>query len=896
MFPKNIALGSGTLTLQLFRPAILLAAAILASCGGSDQTAVYSLGGTVSGLTGSGLVLADGDYTAAVSAGADSFSFGPIQAANAPYDVTVKTQPTGETCTVAMGTGTSGSANVGSVAVACVAAAPTTYTLGGTVSGLSASGLVLAYGSQTLAVSAGANNFSFGAVLTSGAAYTVTVQTQPASQTCTVAMGAGTTGSANVGNVVVTCAVSAHAVGGTVSGLSVSGLVLANGGDTVDVVANATSFVLPTLVANGSSYKVTVATQPSGEACAVSNATGTVSGAAVTTVAVTCTDQPFDLGGSISGLNSAGLVLANGTDTLNVASGATVFTMPTPVDFDSAYTVRVQTQPTGLTCSVSHGTGTMPASAVTSVTVACSPQSFALGGSISGLTSGGLQLTDGPDALTIASGATSFTFLSPVAFGSTYAVTVSAPAVGETCTVAGGTGTMPASAVSSVAVTCANNSYTVGGSITQLTTTGLVLANGSDTLAVAANATQFTMPSSVAFGGSYDITVQTQPAGQTCTVSNGSGTVGAGVVTSVTVSCSNNSYTVGGSLSYLTTTGLVLANGSDTLAVSANSTTFTMPTPVVYGGTYHVTVQTQPTGQTCTVTNGSGTVGAGDVTSIQVNCGSSRFTTAGAGTWTVPAGVTSIQVVATGGGGGGGGGSANGGIGGNGGAGAVVTATLTVTPGDTINYYVGGGGSGTTYTVFSGSGSGGGGGGGGGSTNVIDGTDASTQIIAGAGGGGGGAGNVGAPGGGGGSAGTGVNGGNGVAGTAAGTSYGGGAGGAGGQGVSGDTGGSGGAGANAKNATNPSAGGSGSGNSGGTNGVPSYSGGGGGGGGYGGGSGGANGAGDSADAGGGGGAGGGGSLAPAGASVALGTNGGSAGSGAHSGTNGGNGSVVINIL
>ena len=135
-------------------------------------------------------------------------------------------------------------------------------------------------------------------------------------------MGTGTTGSANVGNVVVTCAVAAHAVGGTVSGLNASGLVLANGSDTVDVVANATSFVLPTLVANGSSYKVTVATQPSGEACAVSNATGTVSGAAVTTVAVTCTDQPFNLGGSISGLTSTGLVLANGTDTLNVDDSA----------------------------------------------------------------------------------------------------------------------------------------------------------------------------------------------------------------------------------------------------------------------------------------------------------------------------------------------------------------------------------------------------------------------------------------------------------------------------------------------------------------------------------------------------------------------------------------------
>ena len=892
MFPNNLALGDAPVALRRFRSAILVAAAIVAGCHDSSRPAAYTLGGTVSGLTGSGLVLADGGYTVAVSAGAASFGFGPILASNGTYDVTVKTQPTAQTCTVVNGLGTASSAKVDTVAVTCVAATPSTYSLGGTVSGLTGSGLVLANGTQTLPVSAGAGNFSFGAVLTSGAAYAVTVQTQPASQTCTVAVGSGTTASANVGNVVVTCAASSHAVGGSVSGLNASGLVLANGSDTVSVVSSATSFVLPTLVANGSSYEVTVATQPTGEACAVSNATGTVAGAAVTNVAVTCTDQPFSLGGSISGLTTTGLVLANGGDTLNVASGATVFTLPTPVDYSSAYAVHVQAQPTGLTCSVSQGSGTMPASAVTSVAVACAPQSFPLGGSISGLTSGGLQLTDGTDTLTVPSGATSFSFPTAVAFGSAYAVTVLTQPAGDTCTVASGTGTMPASAVTSVAVTCSPITYTVGGTISQLTTTGLVLANGSDTLAVAANATQFTMPTSVAAGSTYNITVQTQPAGQTCSVSNGSGTVSA-VVTSVTVNCANNSYTVGGSVSYLTASGLVLANGSDTLAVSANATTFTMPTSVVYGATYNVTVQTQPTGQTCMVTNGSGTVSAANVTSIQVSCGTSSFNTPGAGTWTVPAGVTSIQVVATGGGGAGGGGSTNGGTAGNGGNGAVVTATLTVTPGDTINYFVGGGGTGTTYTNVSGSG--GGGGGGGGSTNVIDGSDTSTQIIAGAGGGGGGAGNVGAPGGGGGTAGTGINGGNGAAGTSAGGIYTPGAGGAGGQGSSGDTGGSGGAGASAKNASSTSAGGSGSGNSPGTGGDPSYSGGGGGGGGYGGGSGGANGNGDHLGAGGAGGGGGGGTLAPAGASVGLGSNGGGGGTGAHGGGNGGNGSVVITI-
>jgi hypothetical protein len=55
---------------------------------------------------------------------------------------------------------------------------------------------------------------------------------------------------------------------------------------------------------------------------------------AVMSVSITCTDQPFSLGGTISGLGGrSGLVLANGSDTLTVAANATSFVMPTQVSF-----------------------------------------------------------------------------------------------------------------------------------------------------------------------------------------------------------------------------------------------------------------------------------------------------------------------------------------------------------------------------------------------------------------------------------------------------------------------------------------------------------------------------------------------------------------------------------
>ena len=165
--------------------------------------------------------------------------------------------------------------------------------------------------------------------------------------------------------------------------------------------------------------------------------------------------------------------------------------------------------------------------------------------------------------------------------------------------------------------------YTIGGTISGLTATGLVLANGTDTVSPAANATTFVFSTAVASGASYSVTVSTQPTGETCTVTNGSGTVGSSNVTNVQVACAastTGTYTIGGTISGLTATGLVLANGTDTVSPAANATTFVFPTAVVSGASYSVTVSTQPSGETCTVTNGSGTVGSSNVTNVQVAC------------------------------------------------------------------------------------------------------------------------------------------------------------------------------------------------------------------------------------------------------------------------------------
>ena len=81
-------------------------------------------------------------------------------------------------------------------------------------------------------------------------------------------------------------------------------------------------------------------------------------------------------------------------------------------------------------------------------------------------------------------------------------------------------------------------------------------------------------------------------------------------------------YTVGGTLTGLQGTGLVLQdNGGKQLTLDSNGE-FTLSDRLSSKDSYAVTVVTQPTDptQTCSVRNGSGTIGKTNVTNVIVNC------------------------------------------------------------------------------------------------------------------------------------------------------------------------------------------------------------------------------------------------------------------------------------
>jgi NHL repeat len=418
------------------------------------------------------------------------------------------------------------------------------YTLGGSISGLgSASGLSLVNGTETLRIAANASTFVFASKLAQGTKYDIKVGTQPVGLTCNVVSnGQAEMGSSAVSNVAVACGTTTaatYALGGTVTGLgSATGLQLSNGGQSLGIAPNQSSFAFAEGLLPGVSYSVTVQSQPAGLTCSVAGGVGTMGAAAVNSVAVTCVGNSYPVGGSVTGLSAGGLVLSNGGQTVNVASGASSFMFPNPVAVGSAYNVTVQTQPATVTCSVSNGTGTVAAGPVNDVVVTCSSRSFTLGGSVTGLSAGGLVLSSGGQTVDVASGATSFMFPSGLASGTSYNVTVQAQPATLTCSVSNAAGIITTLPVGNVVVTCSPRSFTLGGTVTGLTAGGLLLFSGALGLDVPANASTFVFRTALASGSTYRVIVEVQPTGLICTVGNGSGTVAAANVTNVVVICS----------------------------------------------------------------------------------------------------------------------------------------------------------------------------------------------------------------------------------------------------------------------------------------------------------------------------------------------------------------------
>ena len=188
--------------------------------------------------------------------------------------------------------------------------------------------------------------------------------------------------------------------------------------------------------------------------------------------------------------------------------------------------------------------------------------SYTIGGVVIGLEYPGLVLSNTGEDLAIGpSGYTNVTdpsgkvigrtpnnvdyaFKNQADYGDTYNVSVKTQPLHQFCELGGGNADTAGrlSVINSV-ISCKLIDNPVSGTVTGLTSGELQLINGSSgeaIVVVPANAISFVLANEVTYGQTYGITVYKQPAGLTCTVSNGAGVMGDDPINNVSVDCRPN--------------------------------------------------------------------------------------------------------------------------------------------------------------------------------------------------------------------------------------------------------------------------------------------------------------------------------------------------------------------
>ncbi len=221
---------------------------------------------------------------------------------------------------------------------------PTARKLGGTVMGLQGE-LVLLNGSDAALIQAN-GAFVFAGTIADGANYSVSVGIEPTGQMCTIANATGQVSGQDVTDIFVSCISTTgtgYSVGGFVSGLGSTGVtLLLDNTESLTVTSNG-GFNFPAGVPDGSTYFVTIVSQPTDAQCAIQGAAGTIASANISSVLVKCASTKATLSSLVVSAGQLSPMFSPSVpsyqDQLGVASATLEITI-TPSDPNSTILVN----------------------------------------------------------------------------------------------------------------------------------------------------------------------------------------------------------------------------------------------------------------------------------------------------------------------------------------------------------------------------------------------------------------------------------------------------------------------------------------------------------------------------------------------------------------------------
>lgn len=362
----------------------------------------------------------------------------------------------------------------------------------------------------------------------------------------------------------ITKTADVYTVGGTVYGLTATGLILSlDNGNQLPINADG-PYVFNDSFDTGDSYFVRVAQNPTGQTCNVSNRAGTITNASVTNVDVHCAVNTAQVPVNVSGLGVGQQVILTNEYIDDLTATANIQYNFPPQAVGSTYHVRVKTQPVDQTCTVNNAQGTVPVTGpvTPTVSVVCATNDFPVGGTVSGLT-GTLGLTNDGEALTITQNG-SFAFPNQ-AEGSTYNVVVSNQPTNQKCTVTNGAGTVNGP-VTNVTIGCTTNATTIRASVYELLLS--VTGRSGDG------------PQNLPSGKPRIITIKNIGSAPTTALSVSSTPVPPPNVATITNNCNGNKLNPGATCTITITPGPVASSSTDGNPCSEINTTRPLPTTV----------------------------------------------------------------------------------------------------------------------------------------------------------------------------------------------------------------------------------------------------------------------------------------------------------------------------
>lgn len=656
----------------------VLLAWLLTACGGGGEDADtgHYAGGVLTGLaTGNAVVLTSGQQTQTLTADG-TYRFGRFPSGTT-YDVRAQSTSPDQVCEVLNGVGKILNADIDNVRVTCVAA----LKVGGTVVGYDRTSgpLVLALNSGERLTVSGNGAFQFAGRLPAQSSYSVSVVTQPTQAICALTNANAVLTDTTASQTQVLCEPLTGQVAFTVSGLtspdnmrvqlngsSFSGLPTP---DRLVQLSSNGGHAFAAQIPTGSTYQVVIAQAPQEHDCTVSNGSGVFYLPGVSNITINC--QPVIHSASIP-VTVSGLSVAD-TLALRLSLAGTANNAPAQViqvvangsyafaanlQSGAGYTVSLSQAPAYHTCTVVNGFSVFVPPQASTVQVNCTPNSIgvSVGVTITGLTIAdplvlrldGSSLT-GPvtsERLIQASTNGSYAFSVQLQAGATYQVILTPPAY-HTCTLNNASGVFTPPTVGAVGLACVPNVYpvTIGVNISGMNAADplvlqLVGSSFSPTVTPerqiqASTNGAYSFSVQMPAGATYQAVLAQAPVGHSCTLGNQSGTFTPPNVATMSLTCSPRSFLVSGTITLWNgETALMQLNGGETQRANGapvGAVGFTIEAPfqfntsVPFGSSYTVTVP-EPPGfdvqepQTCTITNGSGTMPASSVTNVSIAC------------------------------------------------------------------------------------------------------------------------------------------------------------------------------------------------------------------------------------------------------------------------------------